>query len=337
MSFRIHFTRDDLLRVSLAQQPNPLSETIFSLRLLHPRHPDAVFGPWRRWSHARIPHSVQVLRTLVPSPHGFCPDFLTPTGATDLEAGLDELLRTPKSYLQKDLERFAHAAGTPLTAWAASLAEGAPPALEAVSRAVRDWYRAAITPMLHHLHAQFEAARLSAVRSLVRGGLDTMLSGLHPTIRWTPPVLELACPEHEWDIHLDGRGLFLSPSFFIGHEPAINLDPELPPVVIYPVPHDVIWTPPSAAPAAKGSVARSPRLAALLGQGRAAVLAAISAGHGTTTDVAGRTRLSPATVSHHTTVLREAGLITTSRTGTSVRHEITAIGSQLLHGEQRDG
>ncbi|MEU1804105.1 helix-turn-helix domain-containing protein [Streptomyces sp. NPDC019937] len=330
MAFRVHFTQDDLRRISLAEEVNPLSETIFSLRHLHARHPGASFGQWRRWAHSRIPRSVHLLRTLVPAPHGFSPDFLTPTGATDLEAGLDELLHTPKSFLRTDLAAFARLTGNPLPAWVPSLAEGDPVALKAVGGAVRDWHEAAVAPLWHHLHARFEATRSSAARSLLSEGLDGMLSNLHPTIRWTPPVLELACPDHDWDIHLGGRGLRLIPSFFIGHEPAINLDPALPPVVIYPVTHDRVWIP---APAF-GHADHTPcdRLAALLGLGRAAVLEALSAAHGSTTELARRTGLSPATVSHHTQVLRVAGLITTHRTGASVRHAITSLGMRLMHG-----
>ncbi|MER6016411.1 ArsR/SmtB family transcription factor [Streptomyces bluensis] len=331
MAFRIHFTSDDLLRVSLAQQPNPLSETIFSLRLLRLRDPGTVFAPWRRWSHSRFPRSVHLLRTLVPSPHGFCPDFLTPTGATDLEAGLEELLHTPKSFLRKDMEAYVRMSGTPLPLWVAPLADGAPRALEAVSGAVRDWHQAAVAPMWHHLDARFEVARLSAARSLLTEGLDSMLSSLHPTIRWTPPVLELACPDHDWDIHLGGRGLLLAPSYFIGQEPAINLDPDLPPVVIYPVTHDSTWNPASTSECAEAT--RRTRLSALLGHGRAAVLEALSADQSTSTHLVRRTGLSPATVSHHTTVLREAGLIETRRAGISVQHTITPLGIRLMRGE----
>lgn len=331
MAFRVHFTSDDLLRVSLAQEPNPLSETIFSLRLLHLRRTEGVYAQWRRWSHTRLPRSVHLLRALVPAPHGFCPDFLTPTGVTDLDAGLEEVLRTPKSFLRKDMEAFARLASTPVPPWSAALANGTPGALEAVSGAVRDWHHAAIAPVWHHLRAQFETARATAAKAMLTGGLDSVLSTLHPTIRWTPPVLELACPDHDWDIHLGGRGLILAPSFFIGQEPAVNLDPDLPPVVIYPVTHDDIWSPSDNSGDAE-AVCRA-KLAALLGHGRATVLEVLAARQSTGSELARRTGLSPATVSHHTTVLRESGLITTQRTGMSVRHAITALGNGLVRGE----
>ncbi|QOV40777.1 helix-turn-helix transcriptional regulator [Streptomyces ferrugineus] len=329
MAFRIHFTRDDLLRVSLGEGPDPLHEAVISLRVLQRRRPGAVFGPWQRWVRQQIPHSAHVLGSLVPS-RGGCPDFLTPMITTDVDADLDALLHTPRSTLRSDLEELADFTSKPLPTWASSLADGSPRALETVGHALRDWHRTAIAPLQRHLHAQAEAARLSAVRALLTEGLDAMLSRLHPTIRWTPPVLELARPDLDADLHLEGRGLRLIPSLFCGHTPVVTPSPE-PPVLAFPVSHDTIWTPASDA-------APEPRrtgLTALLGHSRATVLHAIALGHGiTTTDLAHRTGISPATVSHHTAVLRNAGLITTHRTGTNAHHFPTPLGTQLVNGEQ---
>ena len=41
---------------------------------------------------------------------------------------------------------------------------------------------------------------------------------------------------------------------------------------------------------------------------------------------------SPASVSRHTHVLREAGLVATTRDGTAVRHTLTPLGIALLDG-----
>lgn len=300
--------------------------------MLQQRRPGAAYGPWQRWARSRVPRSVHLLRTLVP-PHGFCPDFLTPVGTTDFEAGVDELLHTPKTFLRSDVETFTRFSGKQLPAWAGALADGSPQALQAVSGAVRDWYQAAIAPMHQHLNTRVEATRWTAVRSLLAEGLDAMLSRLHPTISWKPSVLELACPDHDLDIHLSGRGLRLVPSYFCGREPMINLHPDLPPVVVYPVPHDTAWSPgPRHGPVGKPG---QRKLAALLGHSRATVLHAIVTGHGpTTTDLARRTGISPATVTHHTTVLRDTGLITTHRTGTTARHLPTPLGVQLADGQR---
>ncbi|MYV69361.1 helix-turn-helix domain-containing protein, partial [Streptomyces sp. SID2131] len=70
-------------------------------------------------------------------------------------------------------------------------------------------------------------------------------------------------------------------------------------------------------------------LAGILGRNRAALLHALSDGPRTTTDLARRLGVSNATASSHTQALRTAGLLTTTRTGRSVHHERTPLGTLL--------
>jgi DNA-binding transcriptional ArsR family regulator len=69
----------------------------------------------------------------------------------------------------------------------------------------------------------------------------------------------------------------------------------------------------------------------LLGRTRYAVLDAVAEGCGTG-ELARRVGISCPVTSQHATVLRQAGLITTQRTGRSVAHALTALGSALLAG-----
>ncbi|GAA3679647.1 hypothetical protein GCM10022224_049850 [Nonomuraea antimicrobica] len=73
------------------------------------------------------------------------------------------------------------------------------------------------------------------------------------------------------------------------------------------------------------------RLAALLGPTRAAVLEAVAEGRGTG-QIARHLGISPAGASQHATVLREAGLIATTRHRNAVRHTLTPLGALLLNG-----
>jgi DNA-binding transcriptional ArsR family regulator len=50
-----------------------------------------------------------------------------------------------------------------------------------------------------------------------------------------------------------------------------------------------------------------------------------------TTEIAERLSLSPATASHHVTALRDAGLIAGRREGRAVLYSRTALGDQLVH------
>ncbi|MFJ6438583.1 ArsR/SmtB family transcription factor [Streptomyces sp. NPDC091416] len=74
-------------------------------------------------------------------------------------------------------------------------------------------------------------------------------------------------------------------------------------------------------------------LAALLGPTRAAVLLIVAERpHCTTSALAEGIGVSAATISHHTTVLRSSGLITTRRSGGGVHHALAALGEVLLSG-----
>ncbi|WP_330262390.1 helix-turn-helix domain-containing protein [Streptomyces griseorubiginosus] len=67
----------------------------------------------------------------------------------------------------------------------------------------------------------------------------------------------------------------------------------------------------------------------LLGATRAAVLRASATGS-TTTEAAHRVGVTPTTASHHTAVLRDAGLITSHRHANTVLHTLTPLGVALL-------
>ncbi|KND33552.1 ArsR/SmtB family transcription factor [Streptomyces acidiscabies] len=324
MAFRIHLTHDDLLRVTLADGPALLTETVTSLRVLQQRRPGPMLGPWQRWARQRVPPSVHALRPLVTLKRAI-PDFLTPAGGLGLDEGLDALLHTPGRVLRADLDDFARLTGARLPSWADDLAAGSPRALDAVARAVRDWHEAAIAPMTAHLRGRAEETRSAMARTLLAQGLDTLLGGLHPTVTWRAPVLEIATTHHDLDIPLKGHGLHLVPSLFGGREMSIQYAPEEPLVLFYPVAHGPLWTP--------GHRPGPHALGALLGPTRAAVLRAVVAGHGVTSaELARRAEVSPATVSHHTTLLRDAGLITTRREGPHAHHFPTPLGTHLADG-----
>lgn len=105
---------------------------------------------------------------------------------------------------------------------------------------------------------------------------------------------------------------------------AISLaDPDLTPVLVYPISTEHRWPAITAA-------SRQQPLARLLGSTRAAVLATVDAG-ATTTELAHALGTSPASISRHTTVLRDAGLLNTHRHGPAVLHSLTPLGTQLLN------
>lgn len=320
MAVRIHFTDDDLAHVRLAQAPDPLWEALLSMHVLQTDTASAVFGPWRRTVRRELPAAARELLRLAP-PFGYSADFLTPAGgAGGLEAGLGALLSTPRQRLRHDLLELSRA-GRRLPPWAGRLAEGDRDAVTHLAHALRSYVRTALAPWWNDIRTRLDAERSAHNRFLTKGHLGGLLGSLHPGLAWQPPVLEVRGLGVDRDIRLDGRGLLVLPSYFCWQRPTLLRDPSLPVVVVYPMTHDT----------ALGQV-RSRSLGALIGQTRAEVLESLAEHGMTTTELAHGVGIAPATASHHAGVLREAGLLSTSRAGQAVLHTLTPLGLALLDG-----
>ncbi|MGI5200503.1 transcriptional regulator [Spirillospora sp. CA-108201] len=326
---RIHFTGEDLPRTRLAAGPDAMWEVLLSLYRLQRPQGAAVFGRWRRRIRARVPGSVRLLTDLAP-PTGYAVDFLTPaTGTGSLQAGLEALRGTGRSRLRDDLAELAvRHPGQRVAGWARELAQGRTQALDGLVDAVTQYASVCVLPDWDRVSAEVRHDRLLRRKALAEGGWPGVLSGIHPSARWSFPVLELDYPA-EHDIVLDGRGLVLQPSVFCWGPPVTLLDPELPPILTYPVADVSRW---AAASSGRPGVRRERAIAALLGRTRADALEAIALGACNTTQLAGRAVIPLPTASNHARVLREAGLITTHRDGNQVRHTLTPLGSALLNG-----
>ncbi|HCA84022.1 MAG TPA: ArsR family transcriptional regulator [Streptomyces sp.] len=323
---RIHFTGRDLARIRIAARPDALWETVLSFHRLRDKRGAAVFGDWRSEARARLNRETRLLGSLVPV-RGYFPDFLTPPeGVLGMEPAMEALRETPHDRLRCDLGRLA-ACRPQLPLRHQELADGGAAPLGRLIGVLRDYHRAAVAPYWPHIRAQIEADRAARGRALLDGGADRLLSSLPRTTRWRPPVLEADYPVDR-DLHLGGRGLLLLPSFFCRGTPVTFHDPELTPVLVYPVQHT-----PESAPAGppRPCAADVSSLGKLVGHTRSAVLRTISTGC-TTGELARRVGVSAASASQHASVLREAGLVVTLRHGSAVLHTLTPLGAALLRG-----
>ncbi|MEV0457932.1 ArsR/SmtB family transcription factor [Catellatospora methionotrophica] len=315
---RIHFAPEDFARVRVLSQPDPLWETVLSIFRLQDRSLPLVFHEWRRAATLACSRDdLAVLGALVPG--GYFPDFLTPSeGGLGLDAGLDALLSTPRSRLREELAILA--ARHRLPGWTARLADGDRETLQRLADAIRRHFHAAIEPFWPQAQAHIDADRARRARAFLDGGVDGLLSSYLPLMQWSPPVLTVAVLRDQ-DVHLDGRGLLLVPSYISMNTPDVLLDSTLPQVLVYPVEHSL----------AVSAMVLPPRmsLAPLIGDTRTAVLESIGQGS-TTTELARRVGVSASSISQHTTVLRTAGLIQTGRVGKAVLHTLTPLGTALL-------
>jgi DNA-binding transcriptional ArsR family regulator len=139
-------------------------------------------------------------------------------------------------------------------------------------------------------------------------------------MRWRPPVLEVDYALNK-ELHLQGRGLRLVPSFFCQWPPVTLADPDLTPVLVYPIAPDLRT-------AHVATTSGNTSLEALVGTTRSAVLTALDLGL-SGAQIARRLNISPAAASRHLTVLRDAGLITSHRHNTAIEHTLTPLGRAL--------
>lgn len=319
---RVHFTAGDMARTRVADGPDPLWESVLSLHQLQDRNREAALDDWRQDVLRRTGPSLRLLLPLVPA-RGYFPDFLTPPeGAEGFEEGLESLLSTPRRQLRGEIERLS-AGGQPCS-WTRSVAEGSAPAMRRLGSALREYRRVAFGASWQRVRAGIEADRTWRARIQWNSGTDAMLRTFAPLMRWKPPVLECDYPV-EKDMHLNGRGLLLIPSYFCRRAPVALADPSMPPTMVYPARatgSEVQMT---------GDTGAAAYLSRLLGHTRAAVLLSVG-GNCSTTELARRAGVSVSSASEHAAVLRGAGLITSSRERNVVRHMLTPIGLALLDG-----
>jgi DNA-binding transcriptional ArsR family regulator len=357
--FTIHFTTDDLARTRIVASYGPLAEALFSLGVLADRRQHgALFGGWREQLTGErsgwAPHLGWLNRgePLL--------DLFTLIGrVSTVEQGTDALLSLRGKDLQAEVDaaaEWAKADGrTPvakLPAWALRL--HADLEIRSVFAAMlQECQAATIGAHWASIEAHVEAEAAVRARILAHDGWAYLVGSLHPDMRWRDGVLQINETHHVTDsiaatvfahgpdpsvsvgiadIHLGGRGIILVPSVFCrAITPYVSVaDHDGPAVLFYPALREItdahrLW------------IRRHPQsshraLVALLGTTRASALEVV-ASVCTTTELAGRLRVSAATASYHAAVLRDAGLITTRRHASAVLHTISPLGIALLNGE----
>ncbi|MFC3454772.1 winged helix-turn-helix domain-containing protein [Amycolatopsis speibonae] len=329
---RIHFTAQDLVRTRISTRPDTLWELVLSLLRLQTLRPSGRLSPpvppdvieWRASTLSRLSgralgqalnHHVLPLTPV----SSYFPDFLTPgTGLADLAPGLDMVLSTPRERIGQELGILTTRSGTP--SWGADLAAGNRDALHLLGATLRSYHATALAPCWPAITARIAAERTRLTGVLTTSGAEGSLSALRPFAEWHPTerILEARYPV-AMDIHLQGRGLTLIPSWFCHATPVALADPALPPVLIYPITHD---PPPAIDPAA---------LTKLIGPTRAKVLTTITTGTPTSL-IQHRTGISASQISRHAAVLRDNNLITEARHAGHTFYTRTPLGHVLTAG-----
>ncbi|MBM7774702.1 hypothetical protein JOD54_004906 [Actinokineospora baliensis] len=305
---RLILSSADVARVRLLPSPTPVAETLFSLNALRGGVDGAHLEPWRDRVRVGLGPWSRMLAAI--SPRG--PHFLDLVALMGAEVDDDALLASPRALVRAELDWFARWSGR-----MPSVLRGLDDDL-AVRRdllaALRAYHHLAIRPEWAAVQDTFTLDRAARARDLADGGVDRLLAGLHPLIRWTGSILDVGCP-FEAETTLDGQGLDIVPSYFQRSPTLLQNGDRM--LLIYPAARTERPQPPAG-------------LAKLLGTTRAIVLTAIAEGIATTTTLAHHAGTSAAAISQHTAILREAGLITTSRHHGTACHTPTATATALL-------
>ncbi|WP_216207429.1 ArsR/SmtB family transcription factor [Amycolatopsis aidingensis] len=329
MVLQMVFEREDLARVRLESAPDPMWELLLGLYRWQAGACPAAYGSWRaevadllttqeraRWAVARL---CQLL------PGANAPDFLTPSvPVTELGTGCELLARTPSRQLRRDL--LATFPGGTAPGWLRKLAAGHREDRAELITTVRQGYATLVAPRWSAVRGVVGAEHAARARLLTGQGVGALLGDIPGVLRWDGRVLETRYPEDR-TVYLGGRGLRLLPSYFCWGNPVTWLDPELPPALVYQAQQ--------AHPAGR-LPDRSDRLVALLGRTRARCLALLTASR-TTSELARQAGITVGSASKHAGVLREAGLVSSTRHGPTVLHHATPLGIDLLSGPGQHG
>ncbi|MER6464238.1 helix-turn-helix domain-containing protein [Streptomyces sp. NPDC001228] len=320
---RLHFATDDLKKIRILRNPDPAWEMICSVCRLKTDEGPTAFGAWRAATRNRLQRDQRLraalfpLRGLIPST-GYIPDFLTPAAIDELPAALDAISGTPRREFMSQLIRLdatQRQIGRPGTT---PRPDDTGPAV--IAGSLETYFETLLRPHWPRVRALVGADVDVRTAALLDGGVQQLFDGLAPLARWRDPVLEVDYPVDR-DVSLDGRGLLLVPSFFCWRRPTALADPELPPVLVYPVakrPWDLAQT------WGTGAVR-------LLGRTRAAILSTVARRDGrTSSDVAHAVGVAQSSISYQIAVLRESGLVSSRRTGKYVVHTATPLGLRIL-------
>lgn len=311
---------------------SPLTETTLSLRVLGQPRPSHLHSAWLRQARGRLDGvDLELLQSVVP-PGRYIASCLVPPGRVlqpSLEDQLTELTDLAVESLESDLQEAW--SGRTVPRRAASLLKSGPRATAYLAEALRDYWDAVIQPYWPRMCAVLEDDVSHRMNGLVDDGYYSLFRDLHPEISVEGDRMFVDKPHFADTLH-HASGMTLTPSVFAWPD-LILQDGAAGQFGLTYAARGIarVWEG-HAVPA----VADAESLAALLGRARAAILRRTSVPM-STTQLARELRQSPAAVSEHLTVLRNAGLLTSRRSGRSVLYRQTPLAEYVIAAQQDTG
>ncbi|MDF0514097.1 DUF5937 family protein [Agromyces sp. H3Y2-19a] len=296
---------------------SPLSELGLSLRAVRDPSRFPLQLPWvARTETARADLDHAVLAALIDD-RLWTPDFLNPrpeSPLTRLDDELEALLETPAEVFRRDLEAVHGAVP-------AVFAGSHRAALRRIVAALDELWESSFAPYWPRMRAVLEADVVHRGRQIAQSGVATMLNGLTSTVEFADGVLAVRLRHPiERTRAVGGSGLTLVPTMFTRRASAPVGDG--PPMLMYPARgQGALWE--------AEDVANPAAVAAVLGETRARLLSALG-DPASSTELGVRFGVTASAVNQHLRVLRDAGLVVSTRYGHSMLYLRSELGSSLL-------
>lgn len=325
--YELKFTPKDLLRSRFAVAP--LLETTLAVRSLHDPRRRPYHRPWLRGVEG---HGLDLTPLIAVQPlRGYEPDFISalPDGpGSGVDEQLERVRTADPERVEAELLRTLQDQRDPrLRAVVEGLAADPRRAREVLADALDLVWRILVAPYWPRLRDFLDTDLAYRARLLAEGGLERLLPDLDAALAWRDRTLLIDGAE-EGSLQLTGTGVVLIPSAFVWPGKAVRIGVVDPPALVYPARGiGTLWGGPRVPPDA---------LKRLLGAVRALLLTDLAI-PAATTSLAARHSLSPANVSAHLKVLRDAGLVDGRRYRRQVLYERTALGDALVNGAGAEG
>jgi DNA-binding transcriptional ArsR family regulator len=325
VGYELKLGADDVARVRFAV--SPLWETTQALRSVIDPRQRPYHVPWFAEIRPRLAE-LDTLPLLAIQPlRGYTPDLITPSPEHPRPSAreqLEQLRATPLSHVRAELERAVNDRNDePMPAEMIALARHPKRARARLADALEACWEVLVEPYWPRINDLLAADIAHHSRLLAEHGLERLFPALHPSISWRDRTVRVARDFRETVRYsARGRGLLLQPSAFSWPRLVVVTDEPYQPTIVYPARGVAELWQPTESPTDEA-------LATLLGRTRAMLLASVREPASTTT-LARRHELAPATVSQHLAAMTGAGLIAASRNGRAVLYATTSLGEDLL-------
>jgi DNA-binding transcriptional ArsR family regulator len=311
----------DLRRMRFAYSPlAEVTESLHMINLSCGQVPDLYRGWFERIRGSLGRVDMPLLRVVVP---GLETARFMFQGAVDAGTTIERQLRLVADYPADLLARDLREAwgGTDLPPAATRLlCDGA----GRLAEALWEYWQVAIGPYWAQIRALLDADVAYRAARLADGGIDYLLSDLHPRIKLHDHAIELDTQGPVTEHDLSGNGLVLIPCAFIWSYLDVGVGEPGPPHLIYGARGiGNLW---HNWPA---TADRSDVLGELFGRTRAAILTSVALPV-STTGLARELGMSPPAVSAHLSVLRRSGLVTSWRSGRRVLYQRTPLATSII-------